>query len=106
MSIIVIAIFCRTIPLWLLFLLFRRMERSKNKLLSLKTTRVLLSLRVRLRVLTNLRLPLKKKSSLMPASQRNPFLLLFPQGTKGKGLKPSILVPPRLPKKLLLLKRG
>jgi hypothetical protein len=27
---------------------------------------------------------MKKKLNLTPASRRNPFLLLFPQGTKGK----------------------
>jgi hypothetical protein len=81
------------------------MEKSKNRLLSLKTTRVLLSLRVKSQVLTNLRPPLKKKPNLRPASRRNPFLLLSPQGAKGKGLKPSTLVPPKLPRKLLLLKK-
>jgi hypothetical protein len=81
------------------------MEKSKNRLLSLKTTRVLLSLRVKLQVLVNLQFPLKKLN-LKPASQHNPFLLLFPQETKGKGLKLSTLAPPKLPKKLLPLKEG
>ncbi|KAK1603434.1 hypothetical protein QYE76_016432 [Lolium multiflorum] len=53
----------------LLFLLFLKMEKSKNMLLLLTTTRVLLTLRVKSQVLTNLRLPLKKKLNLKPASR-------------------------------------
>ncbi|KAK1605088.1 hypothetical protein QYE76_028761 [Lolium multiflorum] len=61
-------------------------------------------LKVKSQVLTNLRLPMKKKLNLKPASRRNPFLLLFPQRTKGKGMTPRILALLR-PKKLFLLIR-
>ncbi|KAK1615288.1 hypothetical protein QYE76_020805 [Lolium multiflorum] len=40
-----------------------------------------------------------------PVSRRNPFLLLFPQGTKGKGMMPRILAPLRLKKLFLLIRR-
>ncbi|KAK1693233.1 hypothetical protein QYE76_009930 [Lolium multiflorum] len=63
-----------------------RMEKSKNKLLLPKTIKVLLFMKVKSQVLTNLRLPMKRKLNLKPASRRNPFLLLFPQRTKGKGM--------------------
>ncbi|KAK1551487.1 hypothetical protein QYE76_037354, partial [Lolium multiflorum] len=55
-----------TILLWLLFLPFLRMEKSKNKLSLPKTIKVLLFMKVKSQVLTNLRLLMKKKLSLKP----------------------------------------
>ncbi|KAK1685232.1 hypothetical protein QYE76_046080 [Lolium multiflorum] len=66
-SILHISIFITlTILLWLPFLLFLRMEKSKNRLSLPKTPKVLLFLKVKSRVLTNLRLPMKKKLNLKP----------------------------------------
>ncbi|KAK1691937.1 hypothetical protein QYE76_008634 [Lolium multiflorum] len=75
----------RTILLWLPFRLFLRMEKSKNRLSLPKTPKVLLFLKVKSQVLTNLRLPMKKKLNLKPASRRNPFLLLFPKEQKERN---------------------
>ncbi|KAK1697116.1 hypothetical protein QYE76_013813 [Lolium multiflorum] len=47
----------------------------------------------------------EKKLNLQPASRRNPFLLLFPQETKGKGMMPRILALLRLKKLFLLIRR-
>ncbi|KAK1647346.1 hypothetical protein QYE76_065151 [Lolium multiflorum] len=80
----------QTILLCLLFLPFPRMEKSKNKLSLPKTIKVPLFMKVKSQVLTNLRLPMKRKLNLKPASRRNPFLLLFPQRTKGKGMTPKL----------------
>jgi hypothetical protein len=94
----------------LLFLPFLKVEKSKNGMLSPTTTRVLLTLRVKSRLLKNPRLLLKKRLILKPPSRHAPSRLLFLQGTKEKGTKLPILAPPRpahrLPKKLVLLKKG
>jgi hypothetical protein len=85
------------------------MEKSKNRLLSLTTTRVLLALRVKSRVLRNPRLLLKEKILRLP-HRHTPSPPLFLQGTREKGTKLPILAPPKpahlLPKKLFLLKKG
>ncbi|KAK1618947.1 hypothetical protein QYE76_024464 [Lolium multiflorum] len=62
----------QTILLWLPFLLFLRMEKSKNRLSLPKTPKVLLFLKVKSQVLTNLRLPMKKKLNLKPVRQSLP----------------------------------
>ena len=59
------------------------MEKSKNKLLSLTTTRVLLALRVKSRVLRNPRLLLKEKILRLP-HRHTPSPPLFLQGTREK----------------------
>jgi hypothetical protein len=85
-------------------------EKSKNGLLSPTTTRVLLALRVKSRVLTNPRHPLKRK--LNPRLPHRHTLLpqLLLQRTREKGTKLSIPAPPkpalRVPKKLFLMLEG
>ncbi|KAK1607191.1 hypothetical protein QYE76_030864 [Lolium multiflorum] len=77
-------------------------ERSENKL-SLRQSRFLF-MRVKSRVLTNLRLPMKRKLNLKPADRRNLFLLLFPRRTKEKGMTLKPPAPPN-PRKLILRRK-
>jgi hypothetical protein len=84
-----------------LFLPFLKVEKSKNEPLSLMTTRVLLALRVNPQVLENLRDPLKRRLTPRLPHRHTLLLLLFLQGTRGKGLMSKIPAPPK-PKKLLL----
>ncbi|KAK1684405.1 hypothetical protein QYE76_045253 [Lolium multiflorum] len=82
----------------LLFLLFLKVGKSKNGLLSPTTTRVLLALRV------------KKKLNPRLPHRHTPFPELFLQGTREKGRKLPIPAPPKpahlLPKKLFPMKKG
>jgi hypothetical protein len=100
---------CRNIKFYLLFLLFLKAGKSKNELSSPTRTRALLALRVKLRVLTNPRLPLKEKLSLRPPSLRilSPLLLL--RRTSGKGMRSQTPAPPKpispLSRKLHLKRR-
>ncbi|KAK1627633.1 hypothetical protein QYE76_001948 [Lolium multiflorum] len=82
----------QTILLCLLFLPFMRMEKSKNKLSLPRTIKVPLFMKVKSQVLTNLRLPMKRKLNLKPESTQS--LPLFPRRTKGKGMTPKPPAPP------------
>ena len=104
------SILSRTTKLRRLFLPFPKVEKSKNGLLSPTTTRVLLDLRVKPRVLKNPWVPLKKNMNPRLPHRHTPSPPLFLQGTRERGTKLPIPAPPKpahlLPKKLFLMLKG
>ncbi|KAK1586081.1 hypothetical protein QYE76_048337 [Lolium multiflorum] len=82
-----------------------KVGKSKKGPLSPMITKMLPLLQMNPQNLENLRDPTKKRMSLKPLRRHNLLLLLFLQGTKGKGMMPKIPAPPRSKKLSLLTRR-
>ncbi|KAK1663769.1 hypothetical protein QYE76_051928 [Lolium multiflorum] len=96
--------FLRTIQILFHFLLFLKVGKSKKGPLSPMITKMPPLLQMNPQNLENLRD--RRKEDVSEALRRhNLLLLLFLQGTKGKGMMPKIPAPPRSKKLSLLTRR-